>query len=119
MHDFSVFRTVSGPYDVQLLTHISAGYRASNAGYVAHGVRRLNKMVPLARGSPLHEGLSRLLPHAIDLLERNEGVPLAPRARFAALDGLRHRPGGEELGRRHRQKRRARGALWRRQFELA
>ena len=70
----------------ELLTHISAGYRASNAGYVAHGVRRLNKMVPLARGSPLHEGLSRLLPHAIDLLERNEGVPLAPRARFAALD---------------------------------
>ena len=24
----------------ELLTHISAGYRASNAGYVAHGVRQ-------------------------------------------------------------------------------
>ena len=70
----------------ELLTHISAGYRAANAGYVAGGVRRLNKEVQLARGSPLHQGLSRLLPHAIDLVERNEGIPLAPRARFAGLD---------------------------------
>ena len=43
----------------------------------------------MARDSPLHEGLSRLLPHAIDLLERNEGVPLAPRARFGAGPGRR------------------------------
>ena len=70
----------------ELLTHLSAGYRAANAGYVANGVRRLNKMVPMARGSTLHEGLSRLLPHAIDLIERNEGVPLAPRALFAGID---------------------------------
>lgn len=70
----------------ELLTDMSAGYRAANAGYVDHGVRRLNNMVPMTRGSPMHEGLSRLLPHAIDLLERNEGVPLAPRARFAAPD---------------------------------
>ena len=70
----------------ELLTHISAGYRAANAGYVAGGVRRLSKMVQLARDSPLHQGLSRLLPHAIDLVERNEGIPLAPRARFAGLD---------------------------------
>ena len=70
----------------ELLTHISAGYRAANAGYVDRGVRRLNAKVPMARGSPMHDGLSKLLPHAIDLLERNEGVPLAPRARFAAPD---------------------------------
>ena len=70
----------------ELLTHLSAGYRAANAGYVASGVRRLNKLVPMARGSALHEGLSRLLPHAIDIIERNEGVPLAPRARFASID---------------------------------
>eukprot|EP00964_Phaeocystis_antarctica_P086561 scaffold54842_cov103-Phaeocystis_antarctica.AAC.1 len=43
-------------------------------------------MVSMARGSTLHEGLSRLLPHAIDLIERNEGVPLAPRALFAGID---------------------------------
>ena len=57
MHDFSVFRTVSGPYDVQLLTHISAGYRASNAGYVAHGVRRLASTVTAA-GSDRGKNLS-------------------------------------------------------------
>ena len=34
----------------------------------------------------MHDGLSKLLPHAIDLLERNEGVPLATRACFAAPD---------------------------------
>ena len=60
MHDFSVFRTVSGPYDVQLLTHISAGYRASNAGYTDGGPRRLLKMVPLARDSRA-SGRRRLL----------------------------------------------------------
>ena len=78
-----------GPSCSGKYTHISAGYRAANAGYVSHGVRRLNRMVPMARDSPLHEGLSRLLPHAIDLLERNEGVPLAPRARFGAGPGRR------------------------------
>ena len=70
----------------ELLTHITAGYRAANAGYVAGGVRRRSKQVQLARGSALHVGLSRLLPHAISLVERNEGIPLAPRARFAGLD---------------------------------
>jgi hypothetical protein len=65
---------------------MSAGYRASNAGYTDGGPRRLLKMVPLARDSPMQLGLARLLPHAIDLLQRNEGVPLAPRARFAGLD---------------------------------
>ena len=70
----------------ELLIHMSAGYRAANAGYVDRGVRRLNSSVPMARGSPMHEGLSKLLPHAIDLVERNEGVPLAPRAHFAAPD---------------------------------
>ena len=70
----------------ELLTHITAGYRAANAGYVAGGVRRRSKQVQLARGSALHMGLSRLLPHAISLVERNEGIPLAPRARFAGLD---------------------------------
>jgi hypothetical protein len=70
----------------ELLTHMSAGYRASNAGYTDGGPRRLLKMVPLARDSPMQLGLARLLPHAIDLLQRNEGVPLAPRARFAGLD---------------------------------
>jgi len=41
------------------------------------------------------------------------------RFRRRGAAGLRHRPGGEELGRWHGQKRRARGALRRRQFELA
>ena len=74
----------------ELLTHMSAGYRASNAGYTDGGPRRLLKMVPLARDSPMQLGLARLLPHAIDLLQRNEGVPLAPRARFAGLDHLHY-----------------------------
>ena len=43
-------------------------------------------MVPLAAGSRLHSGLSALLPHAINVVERNEGVPLAPRALFADID---------------------------------
>ena len=72
----------------ELLTHLSAGYAASNAGYRPGdgGRRRLVASVPLRAGSSLHEGLTRLLPHAIAVLERNEGVPLAPRADFAALD---------------------------------
>ena len=72
----------------ELLTHISAGYAASNAGYrpAGGGRRRLVSSVPLKRGSTLHSGLSQLLPHAIAVVERNEGVPLAPRAAFASLD---------------------------------
>ena len=72
----------------ELLLHLHAGFRAANAGYVRHagGKRRKLAMVQLARGSLLHDGLSALLPHAIDIIERNEGVPLAPRALFAARD---------------------------------
>ena len=70
----------------ELLTHISAGHRAANAGYVDErsGRRRLLASVPTKRGSAMHSGLSRLLPHAIAVISRNEGVPLAPRATFAA-----------------------------------
>ena len=72
----------------ELLTHISAGYRAANAGYRPEGLRRRRTVdsVELRLGSNLHNGLSRLLPHAMAVLQRNEGVPLAPRASFAALD---------------------------------
>ena len=70
----------------ELLVHVQAGYRAANAGYVAGGRRRAVAEVPMARGSSMHAGLSRLLPHALAVLERNEGVPLAPRAAFAARD---------------------------------
>ena len=70
----------------ELLLHLHAGFRAANASYVARGRRRKLALVPLAHGSLLHKGLSELLPHAIDILERNEGVPLAPRALFSARD---------------------------------
>ena len=72
----------------ELLTHLSAGYAAANAGYRPEGGkrRRLVDAVPLKLDSPLHSGLSKLLPHAIAVVERNEGVPLAPRACFASLD---------------------------------
>ena len=70
----------------ELLVHVQAGFRAANAGYVANGRRRSVAMVPMARDSTMHAGLSRLLPHALAVIERNEGVPLAPRAAFAARD---------------------------------
>ena len=70
----------------ELLEHMSAGHRAANAGYVHGGVRRLLATVPVGAGSLMHTGLAQLLPHAIGLIEGNEGVPLAPRARFASPD---------------------------------
>ena len=70
----------------ELLTHIHAGHRAANAGYVAGGRRRLVEKVHMREGSTMHRGLLRLLPQAIAVLERNEGVPMAPRPVFAALD---------------------------------
>ena len=70
----------------ELLEHMSAGHRAANAGYVHGGVRRLLTTVPVGAGSLMHTGLAQLLPHAIGLIEGNEGVPLAPRARFASPD---------------------------------
>ena len=75
----------------ELLMHMSAGFAAANAGYKPTGAkrRRLVEEVQLKEGSPLHQGLSRLLPHALAVVRRNEGVPLAPRSTFAAL----HEPG--------------------------
>ena len=72
----------------ELLTHISACYAAANAGYKLERSqrRRLVHSVPLRLDSALHSGLSRLLPHALAVVDRNEGVPLAPRAAFASLD---------------------------------
>ena len=75
----------------ELLTHITAGYRAANAGYVAGGVRRRSKQVQLARGSALHVGLSRLLPHAIGL-GHDQGRSELPRLRRGG--GPRHRGWG-------------------------
>jgi hypothetical protein len=68
----------------ELLEHITAGYKAANAGYVHNGTRRSPKTVPVGKGTAMHLGLSQLLPHAIALLERNEGIPLAPRRHFAS-----------------------------------
>ena len=70
----------------ELLMHISAGFRAANASCLSRGVRHKLDTVHLANGSALHRGLSALLPHAIAVIEANEGVPLAPRAAFAAMD---------------------------------
>ena len=69
----------------ELLKHLDAGFAAANASYVSHGTRRKLDVVRLAAGSKLHRGLSALLPHAIAVIEANEGVPLAPAAAFAAL----------------------------------
>ena len=71
----------------ELLMHMSAGFAAANAGYKPRGSRRrrLVEEVQLKEGSTLHQGLARLLPHALAVVKRNEGVPLAPRSTFAAL----------------------------------
>ena len=72
----------------ELLLHLHAGYRAANASYVDGGRRRMLATVALRKDSVLHRGLTALLPHALDVLDRNEGVPLASRALFAARDEL-------------------------------
>ena len=70
----------------ELLLHLHFGFQAANASYKHKGHRRELSEVQLRRGSPLHTGLLALLPHASDVLRRNEGVPLAPRASFATRD---------------------------------
>jgi len=69
----------------ELLMHLDSGFQAANAAYRSGGARRLLDVVSMARGSSLHRGLSMLLPHAIAVVEANEGVPLAPRPAFAEL----------------------------------
>ena len=69
----------------ELLMHLSAGFQAANASYRSGGARRMLKRVALARGSVMQRGLAALLPHAIAVVEANEGVPLAPRPSFAAM----------------------------------
>ena len=72
----------------ELLLHLRAGFSAANAARPGRGGRGRVKcaVVPLGAGSKLHVGLSALLPHALHIIERNEGVPLAPRAEFAGMD---------------------------------
>jgi len=72
----------------ELLVHMRAGFSAANASRPGRGGRGKVKcaVVPLGAGSRLHTGLLALLPHAIHVVERNEGVPLAPRDAFAGMD---------------------------------
>ena len=72
----------------ELLMHMRAGFSAANASRPGRGGRGKVKcaVVPLGAGSKLHVGLSALLPHAIHVVERNEGIPLAPRDAFAGMD---------------------------------
>ena len=71
----------------ELLIHLRAGFSAANAARPGRGGRGKVKckVVPLRAGSPMHAGLLQLLPHAINVIERNEGAPLAPRASFAEV----------------------------------